>query len=90
MKSALRNPRGLPVGASDEGVIVVRVGEEGEFTHIYNPVTKAHLCRSGIKHGKVPPLFASKGSHVTCYRCAKLAAINLKASGGQTIFPRAA
>lgn len=59
-----------------EGALLVRVGLEGEHTHIYDPETGAHLCRSGIKKGKVPPLYQSDAKYVTCYRCQKLAEIN--------------
>lgn len=55
------------------GATVVRVGG-GEHTHVLNPKTGAHLCRSGIKKGVVPPLYESDADYVTCYRCTKLLA----------------
>lgn len=77
-KIARENPLGLPV---PKEVTLVRVGKEGQFTHIYNPQTGAHLCRSGIKHGRIPTLYRSNGRELTCYRCAKLAQINARAGG---------
>ena len=34
-----------------------------------------------------PELFATNSKRITCYRCAKLAEINLKNSGGRSIVP---
>jgi hypothetical protein len=74
MGRARVNPYGRPAG----DVEVVQVGEKGKFTHIYNPRRKAHLCRSGIKHGNVPELYPSMAQFVTCYRCQKLADVNVR------------
>lgn len=77
MSGARRNPIGLPV---PQGLKLVRVGS-GEHTHIYNPKRGAHLCRSGIKFGVVPPLYETKANFVTCYRCAKLLAMDAAGEG---------
>jgi hypothetical protein len=74
------NPAGLP---AEKTWTVVRVGQEGEHTHILNPKTKAHYCRSGIKHGKVPTIYASDAKLVTCQRCMKLAHMGLDPSKGR-------
>ena len=80
MSRARRNPIGMPL----EGVTIVRVGN-GAHTHVYNPTKQVHLCESGKNagvrggSGAKPPLFESDANFVTCYRCQKLAAINLAA-----------
>lgn len=82
MPRAKLNPIGME---APDGVVIVRAGKEGEFTHILNPndpkYGRVHMCRSGIKHGNVPKLYRSTGRFVTCYRCAKLAQINLRKYG---------
>ncbi len=95
-QSARANPIGMPAG---KGVILVRVGEKGTQTHIYDPnlVVKnndgsiasegAPLCMSGFKSrgGQTkrsePKLYRSKANFVTCYRCEKLAQMNLRRHG---------
>lgn len=67
MSDARRNPIGLP---APKGAVLVRAGD-GEHTHALDPQTGVHLCRSGIKHGKVPTLHKTNARFVTCYRCIK-------------------
>lgn len=70
------NPYGTPAKGT-----VVRVGREGVHTHLLDPKkeaqgVKVHLCRSGIKFGKMPDLYVSESKYVTCYRCQKLMRLN--------------
>lgn len=67
------------------GARLVRVGK-GVHTHLYDDARKAHLCRSGFNAGRVkggssavPEVYTAKGDVVTCYRCQKLAAVNIDA-----------
>lgn len=82
MRKALANTYGSP---APEGVQVVRVGDEGQCTHALNPhdpkYGRIHLCRSGIKHDKVPTLYASNSKFFSCYRCGRLIQMNLKRYG---------
>ena len=47
----------------------------------------------GAKYGQgqwlrdPPELYATQSKHITCYRCAKLAEINLENSGGRSVAP---
>jgi hypothetical protein len=87
MAIARRNPEGLPAPA---GIQLVQVGEHGKFVHMYDPVAKMHACKSGKNAGrggksgamvngdKPLKLYATKSRNITCYRCAKLAEMNLK------------
>lgn len=52
----------------------------GEHSHIYDPSTRHTLCRSAIGRAKSPQqLYKSDADQVTCYRCVKLAQMNLEA-----------
>jgi hypothetical protein len=74
MRAARRNPVGLPSSAS-----VVRLGS-GEHTHFLNPKTGLTLCESGAGRAKSSqPIYRSTAKQVTCYRCVKLAKMNLEA-----------
>jgi len=89
MAKARSNPLGLHV-AADPGVAVVLVGDHGKKTHLYNPHTRMHACRSGINAGRggpsgaKPKIYESRSRTITCYRCAKLATFN-KASYGSMV-----
>jgi hypothetical protein len=71
----------------------VLVGKLGKFTHLYDPNTGMHACKSGINAGRggpsgaSPALYATNARRITCYRCAKLAEINWEKSDGQSISP---
>lgn len=78
-----------PIGKYFPGVIPVIVGQ-GKFVHIYDPDLRLHICRSGKNAGKPPragepdtrasrrPVYyQSKSKHITCWRCLKLAYMNL-------------
>lgn len=74
-----------PIGLRVDGGQVVRVGE-GLHTHLLDPYRGAHLCRSGFNAGKRGGSGASpeyrptpRATVVTCYRCIKLAQINMDA-----------
>lgn len=76
MSRARRNPIGLPVA---EDVRLVRVGE-GYHTHILNETTGWHLCESGLGRAKGnQTLHPSNATQATCYRCVKLATMNVRA-----------
>lgn len=81
MSVARENPIGLRVSDAQ----VVRVGK-GMHTHLLDPARGAHLCRSGFNAGKrggsgTAPVYRAtpRATVVTCYRCIKLAEINLAA-----------
>jgi hypothetical protein len=84
MSRARRNPIGLPAPL---GAQVVRVGS-GEHTHVYNGKGGV-LCNSGKGAGRVgkygdrrggeQTIYATDAHFVTCYRCQKLAQMNLEA-----------
>lgn len=76
MSRARQNPRGPRVPR------LVRVGS-GVHTHMLNPETGLHSCRSGINAGRggpsgaVPQIKAApRGAVLTCGRCKKLWAMN--------------
>lgn len=78
-----------PLGRYFPGVIPVVVGN-GEYVHIYHPTKNFHICKSGKNAGK-PPVngnsdtrtqreviyYRSNAKYITCWRCLKLASINL-------------
>jgi hypothetical protein len=79
-----------PIGKYFPDVIAVIVGQ-GKFVHIYDPELRLHICRSGKNAGKPPragepdnrstrrPVYyRSKAKHITCWRCLKLAFMNMK------------
>ena len=78
MARARRNPIGLAVNSQ-----LVKVGK-GEHTHIYNPKKGTALCQSGKNAGKKggsgakPALFQTSARYATCYRCIKLAELNMR------------
>lgn len=88
------NPLGLPLDGRTPGKAgrppppapplpgstkVVTVGA-GLHTHIYNPNTRMVLCKSASGRAKeAQPLYLSQARNVTCYRCAKLATMNIEA-----------
>lgn len=88
MARARRNPIGLPV---PEGTTLVRVGPYGQQTHIFHPKKGGVICQSGAGRAREPQdlyLVEPRGSRrapvhrdgfATCYRCAKLAELNLAA-----------
>ena len=73
MRRTRSNPYGRPAGNTE----IVSVGKRGKFTHIKGQ-SGLHLCRSGIKSGTVPPIRPSDAQFATCYRCQKLADINVR------------
>jgi len=86
MARARQNPIGLP---APSGVQVVRLGS-GEHTHVYSPKDKKVICNSGKNAGRKAddgtdrrggnqPVYKAEARFVTCYRCQKLAQINLEA-----------
>lgn len=76
MGRARRNPIGLPLPPS---TTLVRAGA-GHHTHILNPKTGHTLCESGLgRAGGQQELFVSNARQATCYRCVKLAQMNLAA-----------
>ena len=86
MARSRRNPIGQPVNARAWGGkgALVRIGGEGKLTHVYVPPTerkKAHtLCRSGSGASRGgQEFYSSNANYITCYRCAKLATMNLQA-----------
>lgn len=80
-RRAKLNPLGLQVDAQ-----LVRVGQ-GKHTHLYNPRTRLHACRSGVNAGRggpsgaIPELHPVDSRRITCYRCAKLAQMNMDEHG---------
>lgn len=91
MARSRQNPRGLPV--LTQGATIVRVGRHGKHTHLYNPHSGLHACKSGVNAGRggpsgaVPELYETDATEITCYRCAKLATMNMARFG--TPVPRA-
>ena len=85
MARTRRNPRGLPV--KHLGATLVLVGERGEHTHLYNPHSQLHACKSGINAGRggpsgaMPRLIPTDAKVLTCYRCVKLASYNIQRYG---------
>ena len=85
-RTARRNPIGMP---APRGSAVVQIGEHGKHTHLFDPTTGGVICNSGKnagrvgKHGdrrgKPQEVFASNAKFITCYRCQKLAQINIAA-----------
>lgn len=76
MLRARPNPIGLVVQPL---LHLVRLGS-GEHTHVLNPNTGRTLCESGRGRAKATqPLFRSNARSITCYRCAKLARLNMEA-----------
>lgn len=76
MSRARRNPIGLVL---PPGTQLVRVGN-GEHTHVFNPKTGHTLCESGLgRAGGQQRLFQANARQATCYRCVKLAKMNLAA-----------
>ncbi len=85
MGKARRNPIGMP---APSGVQVVQLGS-GERTHIYNPNKGTVICNSGKNAGRkaddgtdrrggAQEIYAANANFVTCYRCQKLAEMNLE------------
>jgi len=57
----------------------VRIGG-GEHSHILNPETGRVICASGKGRAKKPQkLYKSARRYATCYRCCKLASMNVEA-----------
>jgi hypothetical protein len=83
MARARRNPIGLPV---QRDVELVRVGD-GEHTHVLHPSKMVHICESGVGRG-AKDLHPTDATYVTCYRCSKLAAMNLAAGRPAWMGPR--
>lgn len=79
---ARRNPVGLPLRLPPD-LPLVRVGN-GFHTHLMDKKTGLHLCLSGKNagiaggSGAKPDVFRSDASAVTCYRCIKLAQLNME------------
>lgn len=74
MGRARRNPIGT---LAPKGVDVVLLGS-GEHTHIFHPVKQHVICNSGKGRSLAPQVvYDSKANYVTCYRCQKLAMMNL-------------
>ena len=77
-----------PIGRTYPGAITVVVGQ-GEYVHLFHPDHKRHICNSGKNAGRAPakgedlrdqrqPIYyATKARFVTCWRCIKLASMNL-------------
>lgn len=77
-----------PLGRYFPDVIPVVVGN-GDYVHIYHPVKNFHICKSGKNAGKAPingpdlrqerliQYYESKARFITCWRCLKLASINM-------------
>lgn len=84
MGRARRNPIGFP---APSGVQVVRVGS-GKHTHVYHPEKGTVICNSGKNAGNVglhgdrrggaQQVYRSDAHFITCYRCQKLAHMNLE------------
>ncbi len=97
---ARTNPIGMPLMQGVQAVKIGKKGEQTHIYDpdliVKNPdgsvVAKgAPLCLSGFK-GKVlgsprfsPTLYASNANFITCYRCEKLAQMNLRRNG--SVFP---
>lgn len=84
MRFARRNPLGLPLDRAAllrDGSGIVRVGS-GEHTHLLHP-SGVQLCRMGKRPGRQGPATSpsrieqTDARFVTCYRCQKLATVNL-------------
>lgn len=76
MARARQNPLGISTSPETR---LVRVGA-GEHSHILNPDTGQTLCESGFgRSGRSQQLYKSDATQATCYRCAKLATMNLEA-----------
>ena len=77
-----------PLGRYFPGVIPVVVGN-GEYVHIYHPNKQFHICKSGKNAGRPPvegpdqrsertiQYYRSNAKFITCWRCLKLASINI-------------
>lgn len=79
-----------PLGRTFPGATTVVVGN-GEYVHLFHPEHKRHICNSGKNAGKAPAnpnaddlraqrqpvYYATKARYVTCWRCLKLASMNL-------------
>lgn len=80
MAAARRNPLGFPLTSMGAGPVqVVRLGT-GEHSHLLNPKTKRPLCESGRGRAKAEQkLYKSDATVITCYRCSKLAQMNVDA-----------
>lgn len=86
MAKARKNPIGTP---APKGITLVQVGPYGKLVHVYDPQGDIHLCRSGKNAGRVgehgdrrggpQALFRTKSKFITCYRCQKLATLNMDA-----------
>jgi hypothetical protein len=87
--------------------MIIRIGEHGRLTHLYDPKEDVALCGSGRNAGRYPSdadhedredvliarrdkkqqFYRAEGEKVTCYRCIKLAQLNLAKSGGKSFLP---
>ena len=71
------NPLGFTLKSNDGRL--VRIGS-GQHTHLLSPRTLTPICESGAGRAKEKQsLYASDGKVVTCYRCSKLAEMNVQA-----------
>ena len=82
---AKRNPIGRPADVKAWGGkgALVRIGERGKLTHVYVPPkgrkTERTLCRSGADLSRGgQEFYRSNANYITCYRCAKLATMNIQ------------
>lgn len=84
MAKARANPLGFPVGPNQT---LVKVGN-GFAVHILNRSTGLPLCRSGAAraYGK-QPVVSAPGGFCSCYRCAKLAKMNVSSGRSPELGP---
>lgn len=76
MAKARSNPLGM---LQRDSAIVVRLGS-GEHTHFLKEEAEQTLCESGRGRAKKKQqIFKSNATFATCYRCIKLAQINVEA-----------
>ena len=73
----------------------MRVGRHGKHTHLFDPYWESraeprtpHACKSGVNAGRGGPsgaepevYFDTEATMITCYRCAKLATMNMQLYG---------
>lgn len=73
------NPLGFTLQPSQARGNVIRVGQ-GLHTHLLNPKTLLPICESAKGRAKQKQtVFRSDAKVVTCYRCSKLAEMNVQA-----------
>jgi hypothetical protein len=89
-REIMRKARKNPLGKYLPDVIPVVVGK-GQYVHIFHPLKRTHICHSGKNAGKAPvagnpderstrqPVYyRSSAKNITCWRCLKLAHMNVQ------------